>query len=233
MVNRPMEQKDLVNFLIKMSNPAVALEKYLWDTFIKNLFESKDRIGISIIGPTDCGKTTLFDIIRQEDNATKEGGRGTSDQGRTLLRKTIQVGNKSIEIKETKDYDGSITSTNNYKSLFRGVDIIIFIFDMEQFISNPRAEEMSYRAQFASMLKMACLDGEKYVKDKRIFVIGSRKDKLRARKYTERTFKDMYYRYLTEQGLEQVRLFPFMALNLLDKQSVREFLEQEIYQYAK
>lgn len=228
-----MEQKkNIFDLLTKMSNPAWTLEKYLWDTYIKHLFETKDQIGISIIGPTDSGKTTLFDIVRQEDNAAKEKGKGTPNQGRQLLRKTIQIGNKSIEIKETKDYDGSITSTNNYKSLFRGVDIIMFVFDMEKFLSNPKGE-MSYREQVASMLKMTCLEGEKHAKEKRIFVIGSRKDKLRANKYTEKTFKELFNGYLTEQKLEEVRLFPFTALNLLDKKATGDFLEQQIYQYAR
>ena len=64
-------------------------------------------------------------------------------------------------------------------------------------------------------------------------MIGSRKDKLRAYKYTEKTFKELFYKYLTEQKMEEVRLFPFSTLNLLDKKSTGEFLEQQIYQYAR
>ncbi len=227
-----MDFLDIVN---RMAMPTGMLEKLVWDYFLENLFKSKSSIKISIVGPTLCGKTTLFDIIREENNVKKEAGRGTPASGRELKSKTVRIGEKELVIKETRDYDGNLSSTTNYKKLFQGADVILFLFDIEQFIRNAvNSDSISYQNQVASMLKIFCVDGAKHVKKQRAFIIGTHKDKLNNYNLSPRAFKEtLFYPFLTNENLEEVRFFPFEALNLLSIKTTRNFLEANIYRYAK
>lgn len=207
------------------------LSELVWEYFLKLLFEKKTSIGISIVGPSQSGKTTLFDIIRNEHNAIEDNkdGLGTTNKGRTLPKITIPLGEKSLVIKDTKDYDGEISSTKNYKDLFKGADIVLFVFDMDQFLNSKTGKD--YQQQIAAMLGGLNL----HIKKKPVYFIGSRKDKLKTHKMTPGMFLKRFKAFLKDEGLEEMgNLYGFEALQL-DKypEKVKEFLEDKIYRYAK
>ena len=207
------------------------LSELVWEYFLKRLFEKKTSIGISIVGPALSGKTTLFDIIRNEHNAIEDNkdGRGTPPRGRTLPKITIPFGEKSLVIKDTTDYDGRLSATKNYKPLFKGADIVLFVFNMDEFLNSKPGQ--GYQQQVAAML------GElnKQIKKKPVYFIGSMKDKLKMHRMTSGAFEKRFMAFLKDEGLEEMgNLYGFEALQL-DKypEKVKEFLEDKIYRYAK
>lgn len=226
-----MDSTLIINILKTVLPFPGELSDFLWEFFLKRLFEKKASIGISIVGPAHSGKTTLFDIIRDEHNAIEDNkdGRGTPTQGRTLPKITIPFGEKSLVIKDTKDYDGRIAATKNYRPLFKGADIVLFVFNMDEFLNSKPGK--GYQQQIAAML------GElnKQIKNKPVYFIGSRKDKLKTHKKTPGMFEKQFRDFLKDEGLEEMgNLYGFEALQL-DKntEEVKKFLEDKIYRYAK
>ena len=226
-----MDSTLIVNILKAALPIPYEVSDLIWEYFLKRLFEKKTSIGISIVGPSQSGKTMLFDIIRNEHNAIKdnEDGLGTPVIGRTLPKITIPFGEKSLVIKNTKDFDGNLGSTKNYKSLIKGADIVLFVFDMDQFLNSKTGE--GYQQQVAAMLGGLNL----HIKEKPVYFIGSRKDKLKMHKLTPGMFLKRFKVFLKDEGLEEMgNLYGFEALQL-DKnpEKVKEFLEDKIYRYAK
>lgn len=226
-----MDSTEIFNLIKEVLPIPRELSDLLWEYFLKRLFEKKTSIGISIVGPSQSGKTTLFDIIRDEQNAKEDNkdGRGTPAVGRTLPKITIPFGEKSLVIKDTKDYDGKITATQNYKPLFKGADIVLFVFDMDEFLNSEPGK--GYQQLVAAMLG----ELKKQIKNKPMYFIGSRKDMLKTHKMTPGMFEKRFTAFLKDEGLEEMgHLYGFEALQL-DKNTnkVKEFLEDKIYRYAK
>lgn len=224
-----------VDFIKMMSIPSDLIKKWVWDSYVDELFKSNVSIKLSIVGPRLSGKTTMFDIIRDEDNVKEENGRGTSAAGHALKRKTVKIGEKDLVIKDTFDYDGELSSTKNYARLFRGADVILYLFDIEKFIDNRIGyNNIHYQEQVASMLRIFCIDGAKHIKKQRAYIIGTRKDKLKNFSLSPRKFKEEYFfPFLKKEDLEEVTYFPFEALNLKSVSATRSFLEKNIYRFAK
>lgn len=139
-----------------------------WDEYLESLFSSKRRIGISIIGMQRAGKTLLYDKIREEDRSKN----GSTSIVETLDSKIINIGNKEIELKPTKDITGDKEGMCHFEELYNSCDIMIVVFDIYNFLYDKE-----YRLDFAQRMK-AILTKNKKIK-RQIILLGSHLDKVK------------------------------------------------------
>lgn len=189
---------------------------------------NKSRINLAIVGMSGAGKTTLFDAIRNEKRA--ELGE-TGREGDKLPEMEVKVGEKTITISETTDYDGNPSATMHYKELFKKSDIIIFIFDAAEYETNVDGEDgRSYRDRFIGQLNGAYLQSMKKER-KVVFLLGSHKDEMQSK---PNKLKKQIYALMQKEDMEKAMgYFKIVFGNLTNKVWVKNFINDNIFKYAK
>lgn len=193
---------------------------------IKDIFNSKSRINMAVVGMSGAGKTTLFDAIRNENRA-KHGETGMD--GDKLLEKELKIGEKTIVISETVDYDGNPSAATNYESLFKKSDIIIFVFDASEYEKNiVDGKGQSYRERFIGQLNNAYYSS-KQKERKVVLLLGSHKDKMGSK--PDGMKKDILS--LMQKNDIDTRYFKLVFGNITNKLWVKHFMNDNIFKYAK
>jgi len=211
-------------------NPLIEVSEFFYEVFLKDLFRSKVRIKLSVIGMTESGKTTLFDAIRNENRANEEGA--TDAVGVKLPEKVLEkkLGDKTIVISETTDYDGDRTSASNFKNLFKDSDIIIFVFNAFEFEENKiDYDGLSYRDKFIAKLNAALKSFPKKEDKKFVLLLGSHKDKIES---APDKLKKQIYTLMRESKMEIPKgRFKIVFGNLTDSEWTQKFIYENIFKY--
>lgn len=202
-----------------------------YEVFLKDLFRSKLRINLAVIGMTESGKTTLFDAIRNENRANEEGA--TDAVGVKLPEKVLEkkLGDKTIVISETTDYDGDRTSASNFKNLFKDSDIIIFVFNAFEFEKNTvnKDDERTYQGKFIAKLNAALKSFPKKEDKKFVLLLGSHKDKIES---APDKLKKQIYTLMRENKMEIPKgRFKIVFGNLTDSEWTQKFIYENIFKY--
>lgn len=204
--------------------------EFFYEVFLKDLFRSKVRINLAVIGMTESGKTTLFDAIRNENRANEEGA--TDAVGVKLPEKVLEkkLGDKTIVISETTDYDGDRASASNFKNLFKDSDIIIFVFDALKFEENKiDVDGLSYRDKFIAKLNAALKSFPKKEDKKFVLLLGSHKDKIES---APGKLKKQIYTLMRESKMEIPKgRFKIVFGNLTDSEWTQKFIYENIFKY--
>ena len=179
---------------------------------------------------TGSGKTTLFDAIRNENRANEEGA--TDAVGVKLPEKVLEkkLGDKTIVISETTDYDGDRTSASNFKNLFKDSDIIIFVFNAFEFEENKIDDYgLSYRDKFIAKLNAALKSFPKKEDKKFVLLLGSHKDKIES---APDKLKKQIYTLMRESKMEIPKgRFKIVFGNLTDSEWTQKFIYENIFKY--
>ena len=211
-------------------NPLIEVSEFFYEVFLKDLFRSKVRIKLSVIGMTESGKTTLFDAIRDENRANEEGA--TDAVGVKLPEKVLEkkLGDKTIVISETTDYDGDRTSASNFKNLFKDSDIIIFVFNAFEFEENKIDDAgLSYRDKFIAKLNAALKSFPKKEDKKFVLLLGSHKDKIES---APDKLKKQIDTLMRESKMEIPKgRFKIVFGNLTDSEWTQKFIYENIFKY--
>lgn len=204
--------------------------EFFYEVFLKDLFRSKVRINLAVIGMTGSGKTTLFDAIRNENRANEEGA--TDAVGVKLPEKVLEkkLGDKTIVISETTDYDGDRASASNFKNLFKDSDIIIFVFDALKFEENKiDVDGLFYRDKFIAKLNAALKSFPKKEDKKFVLLLGSHKDKIES---APDKLKKQIYTLMRESKMEIPKgRFKIVFGNLTDSEWTQKFIYENIFKY--
>lgn len=193
---------------------------FLFADAIKDIFKNKARINMAVVGMSGAGKTTLFDIIRNENRA-KLGETGMD--GDKLPEMELKIGEKTIVISETVDYDGNPSAALNYETLFKKSDIIIFVFDASEYEKNE-----SYQGRFIGQLNNAYISSKKKER-KVVLLLGSHKDKMESKPKGMK--KDILS--LMQKNDMDTRYFKLVFGNLTNKTWVKQFMNDNIFKYTK
>ncbi|MBD3592309.1 ADP-ribosylation factor-like protein [Bacteroides sp. GM023] len=212
---------EIINIARFFGFPYFDLFYFLWKKYIENLLNTQKRIGISIIGMSESGKTYLYDKIREEDRC-KEGTTAFSEK---LKAKIIKIEDKEIELQPTIDISGDSKGMEYFEELYENCDIMIVTFDIYKFLSNE-----DYRRDFAQRIKAVLTRKEK--KKRKIILLGSHLDQIEKTKENQVRKKILEYalneKYIALQ--EYIKsMNPLVLGNLTNDDWIKEFKRKYLF----